>query len=259
MKIKECIPYLIAFIALFVGVFYDYQITDALHESVPFVGLVFERIVLIPIEGVVMFTMCLLYRKYHKLWILILAYAGAWYVIQDSLHYWMNVKTPLMVGIILVASLLLVVLCVYILRKVSDDWVNRHINFFVFYTAVLLSAVILTSCIKHFWGRIRYRDIEELSQFCVWYKPCGLIGNRSFPSGHITAMTTILCVLQWKQHHFEKVSILRYVFVGAMILIMGVSRMIMGAHFLSDLAAGFLITYTCYLVIRNLFIRRGKL
>ena len=57
----------------------------------------------------------------------------------------------------------------------------------------------------------------------------------------------------------EKPSVWRYLLIGTAILFMPLTRMIMGAHFLSDTAMGFLITYGCYLYYRQFFRKRGYL
>ena len=83
--------------------------------------------------------------------------------------------------------------------------------------------------------------------------------NYSFPSGHTAAISVILCFLQWKHNPYERVSLLRYVLVAGGIALMAISRMMMGAHFLSDTIAGFLITYTLYLIWKYHFRKRGIL
>ncbi|MCH1947565.1 phosphatase PAP2 family protein [[Clostridium] innocuum] len=65
--------------------------------------------------------------------------------------------------------------------------------------------------------------------------------------------------LQWKHNPYERVSLLRYVLVAGGIALMAISRMMMGAHFLSDTIAGFLITYTLYLIWKYHFRKRGIL
>ena len=47
--------------------------------------------------------------------------------------------------------------------------------------------------------------------------------------------------------------------IWGLLLAMPISRMIQGAHYLSDTAVGFMITYTMYLVYRYWFRKRGYL
>lgn len=259
MSYRKYIPYGVAFLLLFVGAFYDYQLTDLLYHKASLFGLFFERILLIPIQSVVMFTMCMLYCQRKQKIFLACSVIANGYVLYHSLSYWIHIETVFIFVILMLVSLGITCLTVWLLRRMDPHWISQHLSFFLFFTAVLLSAALVTTMMKIGWGRIRYRDLQSASQFCVWYQPCGLIGNRSFPSGHTTAMSTILCVLQWKQNRYQKPSLLCYGVVVIGIVLMAISRMIMGAHFLSDTAAGFLVTYTCYLLIYAWFQRRGYL
>lgn len=259
MKIKEGIPYGIAILALVVGTFYDYQITDTLFHSVPYIGVFFERFALLPIIIVVSITMCMLYTQRRQVAYLLLAYGATYYVMWDFQHYWKNPNTITLYVILAIVSLLLVSLIQTVVSRLPHRWIEQHLRFFVFMTTVLLCALLITTIWKVFWGRIRYRDMQDISEFCVWYRPSGITGYNSFPSGHTTMASVILCILQWKTNRFEKPSVLRYVLVASFIILMAITRMIMGAHFISDTAMGFIVTYTCYLGVRSYFRKRGYL
>ena len=57
----------------------------------------------------------------------------------------------------------------------------------------------------------------------------------------------------------ELMRILKTFLIWGLLLAMPISRMIQGAHYLSDTAVGFMITYTMYLVYRYWFRKRGYL
>lgn len=259
MKKRELIPYGIAILMLLIGALYDYQITDALFRPTSVFGIFFARIMLVPIQSMVIITIAMLYRKHQHILFLFMGEAVSFYVVKDTLQYWMNIQTNFMMACIILISVLFVVLIFYFVSLCSLHTIEKHISFFIFFTVVLLSATVVTSIIKTYWGRIRYRDLLNAGNFCVWYKPCGLYGNHSFPSGHTTAFTSIICFLQWKQNRYEKVPMIRYICITTLILLMPISRMIMGAHFLSDTAMGFIITYSCYLIYRRIFFKGGYL
>lgn len=259
MKKSELIPYGIAILMLFIGAFYDYQITDALFRPTSIFGLFFARIILVPIQSMVIITIAMLYRRHHQVLFLFMGEIVSFYVVQDTLQYWVNTHTSIMLACIMLLSLLYMILIFYFVSRCSLHTIEKHISFFIFFTVVLLSAIIVTSIMKTCWGRIRYRDLTDVGNFCVWYKPCGLYGNHSFPSGHTTAFTAIICFLQWKKNRYERVSVIRYICITIFILLMPVARMVMGAHFLSDTAMGFMITYSCYLIYRRIFLKGGYL
>lgn len=259
MQKKEWIPVGLALLLLVIGARYDYQITDTLYQLLPVTGMIFERFLLIPVQMMTVIAMAMLFRVKGNAFYLLIGYAASLYMLQDALHYWVSLSNTGIQLILLGGGALLVAVVQVVIHRIPYGWIQKHLSFFVFYTLVLLSAVLITTIIKMSWGRIRYRDMQSATQFCVWYQPCGLYGNNSFPSGHTTAFTTLLCWLQWKKNPYEKSSVLRYLLLGAAIIIMPFTRMIMGAHFLSDTAMGFLITYSCYVYYRRFFKRRGYL
>lgn len=259
MTKKEWIPLIIAVIMLMIGSVYDYVITDTLYMSFPLIGMIFERILLFPIEWIVVFTLLLLYQTKRKKVFIGLAFIAAIYVVYELLHYWISDVFFILVIATVCCSILLLGITLFIVKKLPSIWIDKHLNFFLFYTAVLLSAVFITTILKIGWGRIRYRDMEQVSQFCVWYRPCAMYGHNSFPSGHTTAFTSIICFLQWKENPYAKPGIYLYIILICGIILMPLTRMIMGAHFLSDTAMGFIITYSCYLWYRNYFRKRGIL
>lgn len=258
MKKKEWIPYGIAIIILMIGAVYDYQVTDALYGKLPLFGMIFERFLLLPMQSIVVVTLCMVQVRSSSWWALPAAWLVSVYMIQDFIHYWVSMDM-MWLGISLVLAIVYTLVVYAVIRRLPRAGIERHIHFFIFYTMVFLSAVLLTTLIKSLWGRIRYRDLQNVQEFCVWYQPCGLWGNKSFPSGHTTAFTAILCLLQWKQNPYEKPSILRYSIITVLVIAMPLSRMVMGAHFLSDTAAGFMITYSCYLIYRQYYRKRGYL
>lgn len=71
--LKTVLPYGIAIVLLLIGSFYDYQITNALHGRLPYSGVFFERLILIPLQSMVIVTFAMLYlvkRKYRYLFVL---------------------------------------------------------------------------------------------------------------------------------------------------------------------------------------------
>lgn len=259
MSKKEYIPYGIALLALLIATLYDYPITAALYHSSSIFGIVFARLVLVPIEYVVVFTMCMLCVHYHRLLFAGIAMVASFYILQHATRFWVTSMDGVIQAILLLAAIALTLLTLYVIKHLDAKWIEQKLPFFLFFTIVLLSAALCTTILKTLWGRIRFRDLQDASLFRAWYLPAGINGNHSFPSGHMTGITSIICIVQWKRNRFKKLSIWVYVCIIALIVAMGISRMIMGAHYLSDLTIGCMITYTCYLITRYQFRKRGYL
>lgn len=253
------IPYLIALGALLAGAFYDYQMTDALYGKLPIFDMIFEKIILFPIEMVVVVTLCLWYRSKRNPLFLIFAMGCASFIYYELVMRFFTLSLIIHCGLAFMLALITVWLICMVLERIHIRQIMKLRPFLTYMTTVLLVSILITTIFKTVWGRIRYRDMQDITQFCVWYKPCGLIGNHSFPSGHTTTMCAILCFLQFKTNVYERVSVWRYLFVIMFIILMQIARMAAGAHFLSDTAMGFIVTYTSYLVITYQFRKRGLL
>lgn len=131
-------------------------------------------------------------------------------------------------------------------QSVSPVWYRRLRPYLILFLLVFFTAMLLTTLLKVLWGRIRYRQMSDPASFCVWYLPCGK-GGRSFPSGHTCSFaSTLLCLLSTRSHYHKRPALWLCIVVFAAILWMALSRMIMGAHFLSDTMAALLIAYGCW-------------
>lgn len=110
----------------------------------------------------------------------------------------------------------------------------------------LITSSVWTGALKELTRRQRPRETDE--ELPDWTGP-GMVFNddavtsglRSFPSGHTSGAWAIATVLahQYPAHHI--VPVLAYASAAAM----GYARMVVGAHWFSDVAAGGLIGYGC--------------
>lgn len=122
---------------------------------------------------------------------------------------------------------------------------------------LFLIVVLLFNLVKLGWGRERFRHMMEIGTvagFSPWFIPQGLAaGNEfmSFPSGHsanaaivmwITLLPTFLPSLATKEKLLK-------VFACIWIALVMVSRIIMGAHFLSDVTMGMMISLVTFYVL----------
>lgn len=124
---------------------------------------------------------------------------------------------------------------------ITPEQKNRVCPYIIKYLQLFFSVLIITTLIKVAWGRIRFRDLQQASQFCVWYLPCHE-GGFSFPSGHTSSFACSLLFLL-SLPHTKKYGISSRIIVWGCILLMMISRIIMGAHFLSDTVVGMLIAF----------------
>ena len=110
----------------------------------------------------------------------------------------------------------------------------------------LVTSGLWTSAIKYVAGRERPREMHEA--VADWTGPGGAFGadgngggHASFPSGHATGIWAAATVLAYQYPAYHVVPTLAY---GSAVAI-SYSRMVMNAHFLSDVVVGGLIGYGC--------------
>lgn len=254
MKKREFIPYGIAMLVMLLGVFYDYAFTNFLYDPSSLFGNFFARFALLPIQSMLVIMFVMLFRLKGHIVFLLIGELASFYVVQDTLRYWISpINTFEMRIVMLILSILFLCTILIIIYKCPIEWVKTNMSFFIFFSVVLVSTTVLTTIMKVGWGRVRYLDISNTNPFSAWYMPNGYNGNTSFPSGHTSAFAVILCLLQRKHNRYEKVPSIRYILVALFIIAMAMSRLVMGAHYMSDTAMGFMIAYSCYLVFRRMY------
>ena len=167
------------------------------------------------------------------------------------------------------AAVVLSPLTFLIFRKKSQDTLKRLAIFLIFASIVaVISSLISINVLKYLWGRPRYREMIAdgdfaLTAFTPWYKINGfsLHGHHSFPSGHTCSATNllVLCALGEVFSDEERKSTMYAVFCGVYIFAMAYSRMVLGAHFLSDVTGGFFIGFLTYAVARYVYFDKSRI
>lgn len=126
--------------------------------------------------------------------------------------------------------------------------------------------IIAFNSVKLLWGRERYRHMLEVGSFAgysMWFIPQGIAsGNEfmSFPSGHsanatmmlwITLIPTFVTSLKNKKNWFVG-------FAGLWTILVPISRIVVGAHFASDVTMGVSITLVIFTLLKNKYINKVR-
>lgn len=102
----------------------------------------------------------------------------------------------------------------------------------IFYVITFLSIVQI---LKIMWGRVRFRDLNDVVEYSRWYVIQGINGHKSFPSGHTANAMSILLITLINPILYDKsLRIFNWVFACGWILLMSYCRVIIGAHYCSD-------------------------
>lgn len=160
----------------------------------------------------------------------------------------------------LLSSTLPALLYAFLMRKAS---VADKIKCIMILLIVCAGSVLIVQITKRVWSRPRYILLQQYADvpFSAWYKPARSIAEqfpnimatnsdlfRSFPSGHSQSIT---CLFVWALIPiFTNKGSVHFSMIVSTVLSIAtfVSRMVLGAHFLSDVCAGFLITYLLFAI-----------
>lgn len=167
-------------------------------------------------------------------------------------------KTLAIALCILILSALFV-LGIFIGYKLTTKYDNEQLfKYVLLYTVIALVTELLMAGIKYFWSRPRplavFGGLGEYRNFWIIHPFESLTTSvakeyyKSFPSGHVSGVIMILPALLLytklnKKFDNDLSRRLILVAVGIIALLTGLSRIMCGKHFLSDISAGFLIGF----------------
>ena len=157
----------------------------------------------------------------------------------------------------------------YFIMFILILWVVCYIIYFVYIskkeTLITLEnfcrVVVLTGVysmvtifvLKLGWGRVRFFNLDSgYSNFTPWYIPQGYNGNHSFPSGHAGNISIIFIFLINSFSIKTKFSdIFIKILVMFLISIFCLSRVILGAHYMSDIIMSVIIVVSYMFLFYN--------
>lgn len=191
---------------------------------------------------------------------------------HDILHVYKNTITKLILWVI---GALITGISVFSYRKMDVEKNNKFFKWAIIIVCTCLFYIVI-ELIKGPMGRMRYRamnNIEDFSYFTNWYvvsnakemvtmKGLEVVkdGFKSFPSGHTfsAGISYVLICLPYFIERFnnKKWRIIWYIIPICFTGIVGLSRIVVGAHYLSDVLVGGTIAYLAVELFKYLFIVR---
>ncbi len=250
---------------LAVGAVYDYQISSALTElddswayfmekwaeppSLLFVGFVFVAL------AVCIFRQNEIKGRHYLSTLCIIGgcIANSSTVVRTFEYY--GVTSPMALFIAL--GVIITLLFVPFAAKIDQQTLLKAKSALVCIVAMALATLVIISAIKSMWGRLRFREMQDISQFTQWFIPVGKAADdahKSFPSGH-TSNALLICGVSFIFDAIGKkkaAQIAKWASIAWVAFVM-FSRMVCGAHFLSDTCAGAAITLGIVLVCYKIF------
>jgi membrane-associated phospholipid phosphatase len=260
-------------VLLIAGTFWDEQISKTLYSPDNIFGSIFNKIgefppyLTIPLFGTVFF-----YGKpkninkaltvIWKIFFGTLCLAGFVFMTTKFGSHFLP-KNDFRTPIEILVSIIFTVLSLVFGKRIPEKYISPLKKFSVFGVLAFAISGLGIDLIKSVWGRTRPRDmlkIDDFSNFSPWYIPQGKTKNYSFPSGHANQATLLFLITGLSEvfsslkKYDVKLFILSWLFAFAVSL----SRIIVGAHFLTDVTMGILITFTTILVLKTVIFKTNK-
>ncbi len=176
--------------------------------------------------------------------------------------YWLP-KNDLRTPIEIILAVVFTVLSLILGKRIPKKHLKPLKRFSVFGVLAFLISGLGVDFIKSIWGRTRPRDmlkINDFSSFTPWYIPQGKTGNNSFPSGHANQATLmfLLTGLADAFSSLKKHEVKLFLASALFSFTVSLSRLIVGAHFLTDVTVAIIITFTTVYILRILIFKNNK-
>ncbi|MDE5964244.1 MAG: phosphatase PAP2 family protein [Eubacterium sp.] len=123
---------------------------------------------------------------------------------------------------------------------------------------IMFVQITVIEGMKYLWGRVRFRDLlaaGSYDSFTPWYKINGINGNKSFPSGHTAGagMSYLMMAFPYLSKKWERQKTLCFVIPLVYTSVVAFTRLVMGAHYLSDVAMGGIVSFTIVIIAFTLY------
>lgn len=259
---------LILIACLIVGTYYDLQIDQALFREDNGFSYFFEYFAAGVIGTVIMIGSALVFwtLSFRETKQIVLIISGVVYVLWSLVGiYWIH---EYFYGWGLVYSALAIILIAYLVRQIPVSLAQRYRLAGIGIVLTTFFAMMVVEGIKPIFGRVRFRSMQDdFDLFTRWYQINGekylpvvpeMDEAKSFPSGHSmwagsTLSLSFLMMVHPKWQSKEKTVFLGLICYAAVLMF---SRMMQGAHFLSDVTVGFGIAFIFFVFFRYVVVQR---
>ncbi|MBQ6264067.1 MAG: phosphatase PAP2 family protein [Clostridia bacterium] len=174
-------------------------------------------------------------------------------------------------------AVLIVFLVTFAVNSFSDESIRRLIRAAVAALVAIAVSSLTVEYLKHPFGRPRFRAMNyagDFSYYSRWYVLNGQPDKewmkatfsstdacKSFPSGHTQSAAMIFCIVMLKDAFgitSKKKTALLWCLSILWTGLVAISRIMVGAHFFSDVLVGGTIGFLSVMLAREIFVCRGS-
>lgn len=204
-----------------------------------------------PLAGLLIYKLA--NKKSHRNIGLFIEMGGSAYLGYHIADYFFLEENSIVFGIIYGIGFGLFLLFIARFVVIPEEYKKALIILSITGIAVMAVQTLTVEGIKYLWGRVRFRDLlaaGSYDAFTSWLHPNGINGNKSFPSGHTAGagMSYLIMTLPYLSKKLEKKKTLLFIIAFIYTGIVAFTRLVMGAHYLSDVAFGGFISFTCVII-----------
>lgn len=261
-------------IMMIIGTFYDLYISKALYDQNNIFGNIFAAFGEYPssLGFVASGTMIIIGRnKEHKVKNILQIILGIWFIISGSLMAamlptnYLDIPSILSIIIGLTCSILTILLITKLAKNTDRQTIIKLASVFII---VIFANIIIINIIKIPWGRARYRLVAVNDQvyFMPWYQPGTTLKDtlvaqgvlkeefKSFPSGHTANASCMLLISLLPVLSSKLTNKKNILFITGFIwtLLVALSRISMGAHYLTDTMIALLVGLIVFIFVTKL-------
>ena len=263
--IKKYTPYIIVFyvlavVAMAVGSFCDLQIDIALNDPENAFAIWFRntgeipaRLVL-PLAGTVLFYTA--EHKWSKFVSAVVCLGGSAYLgYYLGKYFFIDDDNRLIFSILFGVGIGIVFMLIGSQVKLSKKVFGALKVLAIVGIVVMCLELGIVELLKYFWGRVRFRDLlaaGSYDEFTNWFVVNGATGDKSFPSGHTAsaAVSYLLMLVPFVKNKYGAKKYTPVLFFVPFVYtsVVAFTRLVMGAHYLTDVTVGGIITFTLVIV-----------
>ena len=172
-------------------------------------------------------------------------------------YYYGDVSVPVGINILhYVLTVGAVVAIILVYRKYSPEQLRAFRKPALYLLTVIFAEILIVNVLKIVWARPRMRSLASADEFKTWWQIGGPLNSeefKSFPSGHSANAIALLAFAAFIPEGRKVLKSRFTIFAILWGILTALSRVVIGAHFLSDVIAAILIVMGIMAIAKKIY------